>query len=242
MSIYGKDFAQAYNERWAFWGPKLWPFLSGAVERLVPDARSWLDLCCGTGSLLELVCEAGYVAAGVDLSRHQLAHARRNAPGAQLVRGDVRTFDLGRRFDVVTCLFDSLNYLTAKRDLERAFRRARRHMADGGLFAFDMNTLAGLRDQWNHTVIFRDPGRVLINETSFDETRKLGLCRITGFVRQGKAWRCFEEEHVERGYEPDEIEGLLARVGFHSTAFDGHSLGRPRKSSPRLLYLCRVTG
>jgi len=80
---------------------------------------------------------------------------------------------------------------------------------------------------------------VLINETSFDERRKLGFCRITGFVRQGKLWRRFEEEHAERGYEPEEIDGLLARVGFCFTAFDGHSLGRPRKDSPRLLYLCR---
>ena len=239
MSIYGKDFAQAYNERWAFWGPKLWPFLSAAVARLVPDARSWLDLCCGTGSLLELVCEAGYAAAGVDLSRHQLAHARRNAPGARLVRADVRTFDLGRRFDVVTCLFDSFNYLTTKRGLERAFRRARRHLAPGGLFAFDMNTLAGLRDHWDHAVIFRDPDRVLINQTSFGGKPPRGTCRITGVVRQGKLWRCFDEEHVQRGYEPDEIEGLLARVGLRFTVFDGHSLGRPRKDSPRLLYLCQ---
>jgi SAM-dependent methyltransferase len=239
MSIYGRDFAAAYNDRWAFWGPKMWPFLSGEVQRLVPEARSWLDLCCGTGSLLTLVCEAGFEAAGVDFSPHQLRHARENAPEAELVEADVREVDLGRTFDVVTCLFDSLNYLTTKRGLERAFRRARRHLADGGLFIFDMNTVAGIRDHWHHALVFRDPGRVLINETSFDERRHCGICRITGFVQQDRLWRRFEEEHVERGYEPEEIEALLGRVRLTFTKYDGHSLATPTAESGRLLYVCQ---
>ena len=70
MAFYGKDFAEAYNEKWAFWGPKMLPFLSKVVAEHNPDARSWLDLCCGTGSLLELVCEHGFTAVGLDISAH----------------------------------------------------------------------------------------------------------------------------------------------------------------------------
>ena len=239
MGIYGEDFAAAYNQRWAFWGPKVWPFLSKQVERLRPGARSWLDLCCGTGSLLRFVCEAGLEAVGVDVSSHQLRHARRNAPGARLVRADVRELDLGRTFDVVTCLFDSLNYLTAKRDLARAFRRARRHLADDGVFAFDMNTLDGIRCHWQAAFVFRDPGRILINETVFDEKRQLGICRITGFVKQGCLYRRFDEEHIQRGYTPDEIDDLLSGARLTFTKYDGHSFMRPRDNAARLLYICR---
>ena len=239
MAIYGRDFAAAYNESWAFWGPKVWPFLSKLVARRNRNAHTWLDLCCGTGSLLKLACEAGFEAVGLDLSRHQLAHARRNAPNAKLVRADVRSFSLPRTFDVVTCLFDSLNYLTTKKSLERAFRNARRHLSDGGLFAFDMNTLEGLRTQWRRTIVLRAADRTIINETSFDQKRSLGHCRITGFVREGRLYRRFEEEHIERGYMPGEIEGLLRRVGLAFTKYDGHTLTRRTKNSARLLYVCR---
>ena len=239
MGIYGKDFAAAYNERWAFWGPKLWPFLSKTVARRKPDATSWLDLCCGTGSLLKPVCEAGYEAVGVDISRHQLKYARQNAPGARLVRGDVRDVALGRTFDVITCLFDSLNYLIEPADLLRAFRNARRHLADDGLFLFDMNTLEGIGERWRQAFVFRDPHRLLINETSFDPETGLGHCRITGFVKHGKLYRKFEEHHVERGYHPDEIDGLLSRAGFAFVTRDAFSLRRPKKRSARLLYICR---
>ena len=239
MAIYGPDFAAVFNERWAFWAPKMWPFLSRQVARRAPEAHTWLDLCCGTGSLLTLVCAHGYEAVGLDLSPHQLAYARQNAPQARLVEADVRTFDLGQTFDVVTCLFDSLNYLTNKRDLAQALRAARRHLAAGGLFIFDMNTLEGLRTMWQQTMVLRDPGRIVINETSFDETRGLGTCRITGFVQAHVDFRRFEEEHVQRGYTPDELDALLARVGFRFTRWDGNHLSRARKRSGRLLYVCR---
>jgi SAM-dependent methyltransferase len=242
MGVYGRDFAAAYNDKWAFWGPKMWPFLSKLVARRKRDARSWLDLCCGTGSLLKFVCEHGFEAVGLDLSRHQLSHARKNAPRAKLVRADVRDFSMGRRFDVITCLFDSLNYLLTKKDLSRAFRNARRHLVEGGLFAFDMNTLDGIRAQWQHTMVLRGPHRTIINETSFDEKRGLGHCRITGFVKQGRLYRRFEEEHIERGYTADEIEGLLTRAGLAFSKYDGHSFLRPTGRSARLLYVCQKAG
>ena len=238
--IYGKDFAAVYNEKWLDFGARMWPFLSKTVARRNPDARTWLDLCCGTGTLLRLLCERGFEAAGLDASAHQLKHARENALGARLVRADVRGFRLARRFDVITCLFDSLNYLTTRRDLERAFRRARQHLAQGGLFIFDVNTFAGLQDRWCRTSTIREPARMVIVETSFDEKRALGRCLITGFVKEGRRWRRFEEEHVQRGYRPAEVDDLLARAGLAFRQYDGRTYARPKKRSDRLLYVCHA--
>jgi len=242
MGIYGREFAAVYNESWAFWGPRMWPFLSRLVARRVRRACRWLDLCCGTGSLLKLACENGFEAVGVDGSPHQLRFARRNAPAARLVRSDVRSFDLGETFDVVTCLFDSLNYLTRKADLARAFRSVRRHLARGGLFVFDVNTRAGLRTQWRRSIVLRSKERTIINETTFNEKTDLGRCVITGFVRAGRLWRRFEEEHIERGYDPKDIEALLARAGFVFSKLDGHTFARKTRNAARLLYICRHRG
>ena len=48
---------------------------------------------------------------GLDRSPEMLAIAAAKVPGAQLVEGDMADFDLGRRFDVVACVFDSINHL-----------------------------------------------------------------------------------------------------------------------------------
>jgi len=238
VSIYGKEFAAVYNDQWAFWGSKMWPFLEKVAAAQNPDARTWLDLCCGCGSLLKFVCESGFAAVGVDVSPHQLKHAKKNAPGATYVRSDVRRFSLGRKFDVITCLFDSLNYLTRKKDLERVFRAVRRHLESGGLFAFDVNTFEGLQDQWCETSVRRARGRTVIIKTSFDEKRALGRCLVTGFLKEGRLYRRFEEEHIERGYRAGEIEDLLARAGLTFEKYDGYVLSAPQPRSGRLLYLC----
>ncbi|MHC4592032.1 MAG: class I SAM-dependent DNA methyltransferase [Planctomycetota bacterium] len=238
MGIYGKDFAALYDEGWAWFGPWVWPFLSRTVAKRSPNASAWLDLCCGAGSLLKLVCDAGFQAVGLDGSRHQLRHARGNAPSARLVRSDVRAYDLGGEFDVITCMFDSLNYLTTKKDLERAFRCARRHLAEGGVFVFDVNTFEGLRENWRRTAAIRAPGRLTVVESSFEEKRARGRCLITGFVKEGRLWRRFEEDHIQRGYLPEEVDGLLDRSGFALRKYDGRAFGRPRKRSGRLFYIC----
>lgn len=241
MAVYGRDFAAIYNVAWAFWGSKMWPFLHRQVQRRRrPAVRQvrWLDLCCGAGSLLEYVGAEGYSAVGLDASAAQLRHARKNAPGVRLVRGDVRAFDLGEPFDVITCLFDSLNYLTNKGDLGRVFRRVRRHLAAAGLFAFDVNTYEGLEDEWNRTVTLRDRGYVLLLETTFDASRELGTCVITGFLKEGRRYRRFDERHVERGFHAADVEAALERAGLVFNKRDGNTLGRARRRSPRLLYLC----
>jgi len=241
-AIYRRDFAQLYNDRWGFFDWKMWPFVARVAVKHNRGARTWLDLCCGAGSLLRLVCKAGLDVTGVDRSPHQLRHARRNAPGAKLVRADVRTFRLPARFDVITCLFDSFNYLLLPRDLERAFRNARRHLDPKGLFIFDMNVLEGYKARWHGAWTVREPRRFAFMESFFDEDRLEGRLLVTGFLREGRLYRKFEEEHVQRAYRPEEIEQALGRAGFQFRKYDGGRLTRPRKKSARLVYVCRAKG
>jgi SAM-dependent methyltransferase len=240
MTVYGKDFAALYNDKFRFWGPKMWPFLSQAVAKHNPEAKTWLDLCCGTGSLLSLVCDAGFDTVGVDRSSCQLKYAKQNAPRARLVLADIRELSLDGKVDVVTCMFDSLNYLTSSKDLKKVFRSVYLHLNRNGLFVFDMNTFEGLQDLWCRTSAIRETNRLTLVETSFDAKKALGRCSLTGFIQQGRVYRRFEETHIERGYHAAEIEDLLDQSGFGFKKFDGNYLSRPKIRSSRLLYLCNV--
>jgi len=94
--------------------------------------RDWLDVACGTGRHLEYLRQR-YDCMGVDASSEMLRVARRRLPGVRLVRGDMRTFSLGRRFDVVSCLFSAVGLLTNERDLKRSFARFADHLKPGGV-------------------------------------------------------------------------------------------------------------
>jgi trans-aconitate methyltransferase len=52
-----------------------------------------------------------YAVTGLDLSPQMLAVAREKVPDVRLVEGDMTAFRLEERFDVVLCVFDSINHL-----------------------------------------------------------------------------------------------------------------------------------
>ena len=239
MPLYGKNFAEFYNQHWSDWTGMVWPFVSRTVNKDCPKAGSWLDLCCGTGQLLKKVTERGFSATGLDLSTHQLRHARRNAPKSKFVRADVRRYSLPERYDVITCLFDSLNYLLTPVGLKAAFTSARRHLNPDGLFIFDMNTEAGYLKQWNRaSVRVREKTGLLVIDTSYDRRTRVAQCLINGFIKQGKYCRGFEERHIQRAYPVSTLDRLLRETGFAFRKYDGYHFTRPRKDSGRLFYVC----
>lgn len=239
-TIYGKEFATVYNRNWASFSQRIWPFLKRTTAGINPKNSTWLDLCCGTGTLLSMVSNAGFRTVGVDISSHQLKYAKKHTPRAILLKQDIRKLVLAEKFDVITCLYDSLNYLTTKRELSIVFKRLKKHLAPGGVFVFDVNTHEGFARYWNRVWTIRDGQTLVVLEGSFDAKRSIWKTVITGFIPDGKYYKKFEEVHIQRGYRALEIEELLVKAGFDFRKYDGKQLGRARKLSGRLVYVCRV--
>ena len=112
---------------------------AGESERLreliaerVPDARTLLDVACGTGVHLALLREH-FDVEGLDLDPELLAVARERLPGVPLHEADMTDFDLGRRYDVVTCLFSSIGYARDENHLRAAIAAMTRHLEPHGL-------------------------------------------------------------------------------------------------------------
>ena len=111
--------------------------VAALVRERRPDARSLLDTACGTGGHLRFLRDHFDEVEGVDGSPAMLARARQRVPGVALHEGDLRTFDLGRRFDAVTCLFSSIAYLVPAEELRRGVANLARHLADGGVLVVE---------------------------------------------------------------------------------------------------------
>lgn len=63
------------------------------------EAVSVLDACCGAGTLTRYISQAGMRVTGVDSSPSMLELARRKAPDARFIEGDVSRVGLGEQFD-----------------------------------------------------------------------------------------------------------------------------------------------
>jgi SAM-dependent methyltransferase len=101
-----------------------------------------LELACGTGQLTVPVASAGLPIVGIDTSAPMLNTARARAAAAQVsveyLLGDMRNFDLGRKFGLIFIARNSLLHLHSTEDILAAFAMVRRHLAPEGMFAFDI--------------------------------------------------------------------------------------------------------
>jgi SAM-dependent methyltransferase len=120
-------------------------FVSDLLATHTPNAKSVLELGCGTGIHAKLLAELGYEIHGVDLSDRMLELAQKNLTSldAELAsrltfsQGDMRNVRLDRTFDVVISLFHVISYQTSNQDLEDAIITAKTHLKPGGIFLFD---------------------------------------------------------------------------------------------------------
>ncbi len=215
----------------------------------VPGRRA-LDLACGTGTLALLLADDGWEVTGVDASPAMLAQAAAKLDGAlssgrvRLVQADMT--DLGGRvpaasFDLATCTYDSLNYLLDEAALAAAFAEAARALAPGGLYVADMNTRHFLEFEWGECAIREQDGYVQIERSVFEPAAATNSMLLTGFVGDDETgYERFDELHVERAYDPELVEALLARAGLRVEGrYDSFTLSPPGPAAQRIFWAAR---
>ena len=109
------------------------------IRQYAPDATSILELGCGTGSIIAALAQE-YDVTGIDQSPGMLAQARSKLPQARLEVADIRRFDLDDQYEVIVCMFDTINHLTTLSEWDDCLRSAKRHLSPDGIIIFDMIT------------------------------------------------------------------------------------------------------
>jgi SAM-dependent methyltransferase len=116
------------------------------VESALAAEGPVLEVGCGTGRVLIPTARAGAEITGLDLSPQMLAVCRarlRGEPEAvqsrvRVVEADMRSFDLGRPFALVTLPFRPFQHLLTVGDQLSCLHSIRRHLVDGGRLILDL--------------------------------------------------------------------------------------------------------
>jgi SAM-dependent methyltransferase len=113
-------------------------FLQKLIQENAPNASNLLEMACGTGTLIGGLSKR-YEVAGFDLSPEMVELAKKKVPKTDIRVADMADFDFGHTFDVVLCIYDSVNHLQNWVQWQATFANAYKHLNDGGLFIFDLN-------------------------------------------------------------------------------------------------------
>jgi len=217
------------------------------IRRFHPSARSLLELGCGTGAMLAGLAPELAVT-GVDQSPEMLAVAARRGLPADLVLADMTAFSLGTRFDVVICVFDTLNHLARFESWREMFNLVHEHLADGGLFVFDVNTIGRLRRLWQGPAFAADFGAntmvmdVLPASSGDNGSGELSTWTVRIFERvAGDTFRLHAERIAELGVPLATIHAALA-ANFDVLEEAGLDGGPATDDSSRAFFACRHRG
>lgn len=95
-----------------------------------------LDVACGTGEHI-IHLKGSYQIEGLDLSADQLREARRKNPEVPFYELDMTDFNLGKKFDVVVCLFSAIGYAKTPETCQSAINCMAGHLKPGGVLVIE---------------------------------------------------------------------------------------------------------
>ncbi|MCP4540055.1 MAG: methyltransferase domain-containing protein [Chloroflexi bacterium] len=204
------------------------------VQRLVAIVREHthsggnrlLDVACGTGLHVEYLKEH-FDAQGLDIEDELLEFARQRNPGILFHQGDMMAFDLGRQFDVVTCLFSSIGYAKTLDNVRKAAACMARHLVTGGLLIVEPWFTP---DAWHtpsvHASFIDEPDlKIARVNTSFVDGR-LSYFDLHYLIGTPEGTEHFVERHELGLFETDEMQAALTDAGLHVTYDTEGLMGR----------------
>jgi len=178
--------------------------------------RRLLDVACGTGNSFLPMLARGYEVVGCDLSPSMVVRARAKAAGrARVVVSDMRSLPWRGRFDLVTCVDDSLNYLLSPDDLVAALRCMARALAPGGLAVFDANSLATHTTSFSSDVsLDADGNRFRWRGEAVSPAHVGEIAAATIELLVPGAEPVFAGRHVQRHYPIATVRAACAEAGL----------------------------
>jgi 2-polyprenyl-3-methyl-5-hydroxy-6-metoxy-1,4-benzoquinol methylase len=195
-----------------------------------------LDLACGTGILAISLASQGHTVHGIDISPEMVAVAKSKSVGIPRVSfevGDMTEFVVRGKFDLITCTFDSLNYVLNTDGVRAMFGRIARSLMKSGLFVFDSNTSQHYINVGNGSRMTELAGQSFVHTWSYDSTKKEATTTFEFADGPG-------EIHRQQPYDLSQLNPILAEAGLRTVhTWSGFDRSPYNAQSPRLFCVAQ---
>jgi SAM-dependent methyltransferase len=175
-----------------------------------------LDVACGTGGHAPYLRD-DFAYEGLDLDPGMLELARARYPDVPFYRGNMVDFDLGRSFDVVTCLFSSIAYTRTVPRLRQAIANMARHLRPGGVLVIGPFIAPG---DWipgqPHAIFVDQPDLKLarMNVSSVDASGTVAILDFHYLVATPDGVTHFIERHELGLFTGEDYRTAFAQAGL----------------------------
>lgn len=178
-------------------------------------AQSILDVACGTAEHARFLAKE-FKVDGIDLQPEFIEVAQRKVGSGSFTVADMRTFELGKQYDVVQCLFSSIGYLTRPEDVISALCAFKRHLNPQGIV---------IVEPWLTPEVYRPGIPVMAPPVDLPEVKivrmnvseregTLSRLRFHYLIARKEGIERLEEDHELALYSVDEMLSFFDQAGL----------------------------
>jgi len=202
--------------------------LAATIRELHPRARTVLDVACGTGEHARLLAdEHGLEVDGLDLDPAFVRIARAKLARGSVYEGDMTSFALPRRYDVVLCLFSSIGYVRTLDNVRRTLARFREHLADGGVVLVEPWFAPGVLQAGRVSIDTARGEGVAVARMSYVEVEgRLSRIRFEYMIGRATGIERASEVHELGVFTTEEMLACFRDAGLRATHDPGGPSGR----------------
>ncbi len=198
-------------------------FIRELLER--SNAKTILDVGCGTGSHLERLEKFGFECMGIDLNQDMLDVARQKVK-AQLFQADMRSFWLEKKFDAVICMYATFNHNLSLEDARKTLACFRSHLNDGGIILIDLHNPSGDGKKTD-----KIDGIEREMEWKFNRDTRIEKSNVRFKIGN----EIIEDSHVFRIFSIKEMRQLLKQAGVAKAfVYEGYGFREAKHDSRNL--------
>lgn len=216
-------------------------YIDSVIKKLDIKPEKVLDIGCGTGNFIREMSLLGYQVAGCDPSGEMLKIAQSNNPGVSFREDEMPQLShmMDTFYHLVTCMYDTMNYLTSLDIFAEALNRIYRLLQPGGYFIFDVVSEKFCQMYFHHA----DEEEVVNDlfaysrRSFFKKATSQQYNYFTIYTPQG----IFEEQHVQKIYPYARIKTLIkVKTLFHfETAYEDFSFYEAGNNSDRIHFILK---
>jgi SAM-dependent methyltransferase len=169
------------------------------------EFKTLLDVGCGSGGFLKELSHIypNVQSLGIDLSSVMVEMSKAKGLNAQCID----LCKLEGKYDVITAIFDMMNYLDQS-NLKRFLRCIEARLEVGGHFIFDINTLFAFKVVAAGSLIKDGGDRFLTIDSDFEEDTGEYFMDFTLFEEENGCFKKTQDEITQYYYKVNEIEKL----------------------------------
>ena len=213
-SAYTKMAGEIYDQ---IYSSKDYQSESGRIKEIVKrfkltDGNLLLDVGCGTCGHWQYLTDS-FKLEGIDKSEPMVAVGLKKLPSAKIVIGDMLDFKMDKDYDVVTCLFGGIGYMSDLKSLNQAVLNMADHLKPGGVLILEASNCNRDTYQTNGVfAVFVDKPDIKISRMSVSpepsEDGKICL-ELHHLVATKQGVDYFVEEHIQALHSFEDLKQAI---------------------------------